>query len=179
MSASPAPVKAVADCVFDLLHNEIVDWASQTAGPSTDAVVQKLDRLGFQVGYRLAERYSREKPRFADTLEIIKFLCKEFWTEAFKRQVDNLKTNHRGVFVLLDKKFRLMANFSPPPSASAKDLASIQLAFTCGMIRGALHDLSVAATVTAEFATPAPAQDAPFPCNFTIRTKAPPPPPPV
>ena len=30
-----------------------------------------------------------------DALEIIKFMCKEFWLAVFKKQVDNLRTNHR------------------------------------------------------------------------------------
>ena len=30
-----------------------------------------------------------------DALEVIKFMCKEFWIAAFKKQVDNLRTNHR------------------------------------------------------------------------------------
>lgn len=36
-----------------------------------------------------------ERPRFNDHLEAIKFICKDFWTELFKKQIDNLKTNHR------------------------------------------------------------------------------------
>jgi hypothetical protein len=28
-------------------------------------------------------------------LEVIKFVCKDFWQVVFKKQVDNLKTNHR------------------------------------------------------------------------------------
>ena len=40
-------------------------------------------------------RYSRDRPRLGDTLDVIKFVCKDFWTALFKKQVDNLKTNHR------------------------------------------------------------------------------------
>lgn len=40
-------------------------------------------------------RYSRDKARLGDTLEVIKFVCKDFWQVVFKKQVDNLKTNHR------------------------------------------------------------------------------------
>jgi hypothetical protein len=43
----------------------------------------------------LPTSYSRDKPRFGEHLEAIKFLCKEFWSELFKKQVDNLKTNYR------------------------------------------------------------------------------------
>lgn len=40
-------------------------------------------------------RYSKDRPRLGDTLEVIKFVCKEFWQAIFKKQIDNLKTNHR------------------------------------------------------------------------------------
>ena len=48
----------------------------------------------------LVDRFSRERPRFTDTLDMIKFLCKDMWTLVFRKQIDNLKTNHR-VCVLL------------------------------------------------------------------------------
>lgn len=38
---------------------------------------------------------TRERARFAEPLDAIKFLCKDFWSEVFKKQVDNLKTNYR------------------------------------------------------------------------------------
>jgi hypothetical protein len=40
-------------------------------------------------------RYARDKPRFGDPLDAVKFICKEFWNEVFAKQVDNLKTNYR------------------------------------------------------------------------------------
>ncbi len=42
-----------------------------------------------------AGRFSRDRPRFTDTLDVIKFLCKDLWTLVFRKQIDNLKTNHR------------------------------------------------------------------------------------
>lgn len=30
-----------------------------------------------------------------DTLDVIKFICKDLWTIVFRKQIDNLKTNHR------------------------------------------------------------------------------------
>jgi len=41
------------------------------------------------------DRFSRDRPRFTDTLDVIKFLCKDMWTLVFRKQIDNLKTNHR------------------------------------------------------------------------------------
>lgn len=40
-------------------------------------------------------RFSRDRHRFIDTLDVIKFICKDLWTLVFRKQIDNLKTNHR------------------------------------------------------------------------------------
>ena len=40
-------------------------------------------------------RFSKDRPRFSDTLDVIKFVCKDMWTLVFRKQIDNLKTNHR------------------------------------------------------------------------------------
>lgn len=60
-----------------------------------DSVYVRLERLGFRVGQGLCERFSRDRPRFTDQLDVIKFICKDLWTVVFKKQIDNLKTNHR------------------------------------------------------------------------------------
>lgn len=44
---------------------------------------------------RLLHSFSRDRPRFNDTLDVIKFLCKDLWMLVFRKQIDNLKTNHR------------------------------------------------------------------------------------
>lgn len=43
---------------------------------------------------------------------MIKFLCKDLWTLLFRKQIDNLKTNHRGTFVLTDARFPHLARMS-------------------------------------------------------------------
>ncbi len=55
---------------------------------------------------------TREKPRFLDTLDVVKFICKDFWVSLFQKQIDNLKTNHRGVYVLTDNSFRWISKMS-------------------------------------------------------------------
>ena len=74
----------------------------------------KLEGVGVQMGLRVAERLARDKPRFVENLEVVKFICKEFWTAMFKKQIDNLKTNHKGVFVLTDNSFRWTSHISMP-----------------------------------------------------------------
>ncbi|OAA46609.1 trafficking protein particle complex subunit 6B [Beauveria brongniartii RCEF 3172] len=60
-----------------------------------DAVHYRLETLGYRVGQGLVERFSRDRPRLNDTLDVIKFLCKDLWSLVFGKNIDNLKTNHR------------------------------------------------------------------------------------
>lgn len=40
-------------------------------------------------------RFTKDCSRFKDELDVLKFVCKEFWNGVFKKQVDNLRTNHQ------------------------------------------------------------------------------------
>ena len=99
-TARPAQV---AESSFSFLHMELVQMAlgpsSASGQPPTTSQLQhasrKIEAIGFQVGVRLIERYTKDRPRFTDTLEIIKFICKDFWMEVYKKQVDKLQTNNR------------------------------------------------------------------------------------
>ncbi|KAI9757846.1 MAG: SUMO ligase siz1 [Chaenotheca gracillima] len=124
-----------------------------------DAVFYRLEMLGYRVGQGLVERFSRDRPRFTDTLDMIKFLCKDLWTLVFRKQIDNLKTNHRGVYVLTDNDFRPLGRMSTEAGAQAIPKAqpdtilmqSVQfLWFPCGVVRGALASMGINATVQAE-----------------------------
>ncbi|KAJ9134470.1 Trafficking protein particle complex subunit 6B [Pleurostoma richardsiae] len=115
-----------------------------------DAVFFRLETLGYRVGQGLVERFSRDRPRFSDTLDVIKFLCKDLWTLVFRKQVDNLKTNHRGVYVLTDNSFRPFSRMSTETGGQAVTRATPFLWFPCGIVRGALAALGINATVHAE-----------------------------
>ncbi|KAL4877644.1 transport protein particle component-domain-containing protein [Aspergillus karnatakaensis] len=110
----------------------------------------RLESLGYRVGQGLAERFSRDRPRFTDNLDVIKFLCKDLWMILFKKQIDNLKTNHRGVYVLTDNSFRPFARMSTSVRGEAVSMAQAYLWFPCGVIRGALSNLGIDTTVQAE-----------------------------
>ncbi|CAK7265021.1 hypothetical protein SEPCBS119000_001298 [Sporothrix epigloea] len=114
------------------------------------AVFYRLDMLGYRVGQGLVERFSRDRPRFHDTLDVIKFLCKDLWMLVFRKQVDNLKTNHRGVYVLTDNSFRPFQRMSTEAGGQAVVRAQPFLWFPCGIVRGALAALGITATVQAE-----------------------------
>ncbi|KAL4871963.1 hypothetical protein BDV12DRAFT_205454 [Aspergillus spectabilis] len=110
----------------------------------------RLESLGYRVGQGLAERFSRDRPRFTDNLDVIKFLCKDLWMILFKKQIDNLKTNHRGVYVLTDNSFRPFSRMSMSVRSEAVSMAQAYLWFPCGVIRGALSNLGINTTVQAE-----------------------------
>jgi len=144
-----------------------------------ELAARRIEAIGFQVGHQLSERYTMERPRFSDHLEAIKFICKDFWSELFKKQIDNLKTNHRGTFVLQDNRFRWLTRVSLDPSAESTDATdndsaplgdtaaqttSMLLYFPCGLIRGALTNLGISCSVSADMSN-LPA------CSFVVRIK--------
>src|SRR4051794_3935749 len=120
----------------------------------------------------------------------VKFLCKEFWLSVFRKQIDKLQTNYKGIYVLHDFQFRwinrcdasnavLTATITaapaanpqpqpnpapsqqpPQPTAAAtnpnalNDTAKLYTSLACGILRGALFNLGVTATVKAEVRLP-------------------------
>eukprot|EP01089_Gocevia_fonbrunei_P021482 TRINITY_DN8368_c0_g1_i3.p1 TRINITY_DN8368_c0_g1~~TRINITY_DN8368_c0_g1_i3.p1 ORF type:complete len:198 (-),score=35.17 TRINITY_DN8368_c0_g1_i3:2-595(-) len=125
-----------ASC-FQLLYMQMVEYIINSSQDRTE-IIDKLNTLGFQVGQRLAERYTKDQPRFKRHLEMIKFICKDFWMEIYKKPIDNLKTNHQGVYRFTDKDFRWLKNFT------SEELANYYASFSCGIVRGALNNLGIA-----------------------------------
>ncbi|XP_051515065.1 trafficking protein particle complex subunit 6b-like [Myxocyprinus asiaticus] len=104
--------------------------------------------LGVFRGKGLIDRSTKDIPRFKNELDVMKFICKDFWTSVFKKQIDNLRTNHQGIYVLQDNKFRLLTQLSS--GKQYLEHASKFLAFTCGLVRGGLSYLGVKSVVTTE-----------------------------
>lgn len=115
--------KQVASSCFDLLIIEIVPLAmrivdeireqqqSQAANGTSpqktaedDDVYYRVEQYGYRLGRGLAEVFTRERGRFANQLDVMKFICKELWPLVFKKQIDNLKTNHRVRTLILKRK---------------------------------------------------------------------------
>ncbi|KAI9477440.1 hypothetical protein LPJ78_001646 [Coemansia sp. RSA 989] len=116
-----------------------------------EQVFVKLESVGFRVGTRLAERFAPVNRRLTDTLEIVKFICKDIWMLLFNRQIDNLKTNHRGIYVLQDNKFKWFLRMSGNNGgAAAARRAQPYIWLPCGIIRGILDSFGVSTVVVAE-----------------------------
>ncbi|XP_031491471.1 uncharacterized protein LOC116258450 [Nymphaea colorata] len=164
-------------CVEGIMIEMVSAYCSRFYANKPELAARRLESIGFQVGVQLSERYTMDRPRFTDHLEAIKFICKDFWNELFKKQIDNLKTNHKGTFVLQDNRFRWLTRVSIHPSPitqadSAAPLvdsraaltANMHLYFPCGIIRGALTNLGVPCAVSADISN-LPA------CSFVVRIK--------
>lgn len=103
-------------------------------------------------------------PRFKDELDTVKFLCTDFWSAVFKKSVDNLRTNHQGIYVLQDNSFRFLKQISN--SSQYLELAPKYVVFSCGILRGSLANLGIQAIVTAEIVSTMPS------CKFHIQVKS-------
>ncbi|KAA0201947.1 hypothetical protein HAZT_HAZT007190 [Hyalella azteca] len=77
-----------------------------------DDATSKLEHMGYSTGYRLADRLSRESLRFNDELDLLKYVCKVVWSAVYRKEVDNLRTNHQGFYVLHDNAFRFFTSMS-------------------------------------------------------------------
>ncbi|OAY69721.1 trafficking protein particle complex subunit 6B [Ananas comosus] len=162
-------------CVEGLMMEVVSAYSSRLYPAKPDLAARRIEAIGFQVGHQLSERYTMERPRFSDHLEAIKFICKDFWSELFKKQIDNLKTNHRGTFVLQDNRFRWLTRISIDPSTESTDestpdnnaaqATNMHLYFPCGIIRGALTNLGIPCAVSPDISN-LPA------CSFVVRIKA-------
>ncbi|KAL4325080.1 hypothetical protein GQ457_11G006460 [Hibiscus cannabinus] len=164
-------------CIDSLLTEMVSTYCNRFYANKPELAARRIEAIGYQVGHQLSERYTMERPRFSDHLEAIKFICKDFWFELFKKQIDNLKTNHRGTFVLQDNRFRWLTTMSieqPPENGTSEELSivadnkalqSMHLYFPCGIIRGALSNLGIPCAVSADISN-LPA------CSFVVRIKA-------
>jgi len=127
--------------------------ASTKGGGSDEeeAVRARLESIGMHVGANFTERLCRDKPLFTETLDAIKFICKDIWAACWEKQVDNLRTNHRGVYVLQDNSFKPISRLSSwEGQADALHRAKLYVAIPAGIIRGALSRLGLQGTVVPE-----------------------------
>lgn len=122
-----------------------------------------LEKIGFDVGLRMAERCSKDFPkRMGTELQIVSWLCDPFWKEVFGKSIQKLRTNSRNLYEIEDPSFRMLEHLRPDDTN--KDVVATYLHMPCGLLRGALHSFGVLASVSAD--TPGNQS-----CVFTIRVR--------
>lgn len=117
-------------------------------GSAAETVFKKINVIGFDIGFRLVERCLLDSSqlrgkRMIDVTEIMKFICKDFWSTAFLKNIDKLQTNHRGTYVLSDTNFQWLRCISAEDKDAAKEVAWKYLFLPAGMVRGALSNLGL------------------------------------
>ncbi|KAI0782189.1 NO signaling/Golgi transport ligand-binding domain-containing protein [Abortiporus biennis] len=116
-----------------------------------EAIKQRLETIGMHVGANVAERLCHDRALFSDTLDAVKFICKDLWAACWDKQVDNLRTNHRGVYVLQDNSFKPILRVSSwEGRADAMKKAKLYVTMPGGIIKGALARLGFQAGVVPE-----------------------------
>lgn len=142
---------------LELLHGELVASLLRSHDDgrfAREELYQKLELAGYEVGRRFAERLARDRPeRLVEHIDIVKFLCRDFWSEAFRKPIDKLQTNNKGVYVLQDFSFRWVRYTSAPAGEDTKAHALRYLLFPCGLVRGCLAAFGLDASVNCDNST--------------------------
>ncbi|KAA1468352.1 TRAPP complex subunit trs33 [Dentipellis sp. KUC8613] len=132
------------------------------ADEEEEPVRSRLEAIGLHVGANITERLCHDRPVFTDTLDTIKFICKDLWAACWDKQVDNLRTNHRGVYVLQDNTFKPIARVSSfEGRADATRRAKLYVALPAGIIRGSLSRLGLQGVIIPEVNLPQ--------CTFQVK----------
>ncbi|QBM86185.1 Transport protein particle (TRAPP) component [Metschnikowia aff. pulcherrima] len=121
---------------------------------NSEDVQLRVEGYGYDLGLRLTEVLmykAATKLKIVDVLEIMKFICRDVWRCLYGKQMDNLRTNHRGTFVLIDNKYKVTADFSSENGKA--DVVAKARTYTylpCGIIRGILLSFGIEAYVSAD-----------------------------
>ncbi|RCK65496.1 Trafficking protein particle complex subunit 33 [Candida viswanathii] len=124
----------------NVLDSDLVD---------SDEVSIRVETYGYNLGLKIAEvlLYKSSGSKVVDILDIMKFVCRDVWRCLYNKQMDNLRTNHRGTFVLVDNSYKLIAQLNS--SKGMQDTlakAKVYLWFPCGVIRGILMSFGIEPT---------------------------------
>ncbi|CAK9442143.1 uncharacterized protein LODBEIA_P58860 [Lodderomyces beijingensis] len=120
----------------------------------SDETTIRIETYGYTLGLKLAEILlykNSNKSKMVDILDIMKFVCRDVWKLMYDKQMDNLRTNHRGTFVLVDNDYRLINRLNSAKGESdTLEKAKLYMWFPCGVIRGILMSFGVEANVVGE-----------------------------
>lgn len=147
---------ASSSCVEYLVAETVRYYREQEkSGKHGPPMVATLGKIGDKLGRVFAERLSRDKAPMTTHLEIMKWICKEFWNALFLKGIDNLRTNHKGTFVLRDTQFRWTRRVSQNVHGGVERLPYSLLCvdyliLPCAILQGALSTFGIEATVSAD-----------------------------
>lgn len=133
---------------LDAPSHKMCQEISESDQTKQERVFERVRNIGFQIGNKITELLvfsNNPNLRFKDMdlLAIMKFICRDVWKQLFGKQIDNLKTNHRGTFYLFDYDYRPIQSFSLESGSAEKELALVKpfLELPIGIIMGVLSSL--------------------------------------
>jgi hypothetical protein len=115
----PPPPPPQVRAKKDAQRDSVGTGSSAPSDDEEEGLRARLEAIGLHVGANITERCASHiflqqsnaytdvlrlchgRAGFTDTLDIVKFVCKELWSTCWDKQVDNLRTNHRVSFLLL------------------------------------------------------------------------------
>ncbi|KAJ2928567.1 hypothetical protein H1R20_g8516, partial [Candolleomyces eurysporus] len=143
-STAPGPRDSTTSLTSNRPKSALVD-------EEDEPLRSRLENIGMHVGSCFAERLCAHRQPFDDTLEVMKFICKDVWVALFDKQVDNLRTNRRGMFQLSDAMFKpilRVSSYLGRPETIRK--AKLYATFPAGVVRGILSTMGYSGTVVPE-----------------------------
>lgn len=93
-----------------------VDYLKDAADVVAPSTLSYMNRIGYTVGFKTAQILLMDNTDATtignvstaalveNPLEAMKFICRDVWKNLFGKQMDNLRTNHIGTFVLVDNR---------------------------------------------------------------------------
>ena len=94
--------------LFEYFHNELANW--KDFGADKDEHISILEDIGYKVaflissadynlqanfclkvGISLCENMCKDRPRFKEEVDVLRFLCRDFWELCFRRSANSLK----------------------------------------------------------------------------------------
>jgi trafficking protein particle complex subunit 6 len=108
----PPPPPSQAKAKKDVQRDSVGAGSYATSDDDDEGLRARLEAIGLHVGANITERCGDHtvlqrgaqtdilrlchgRAGFADSLDVVKFICKDLWSTCWDKQVDNLRTNHR------------------------------------------------------------------------------------
>lgn len=150
-SLPPMQAKSMSSEVFDSFYElflyealeQLISQHQSKQSPLADTIAD-IEQVGMSLGRKIIDLLIREmQVKFQVQLDVMKFICTEFWKFTFSKAVDNLRTNNAGTFIMTDEAFKFIARVSGKDHESKEYKEKIRCyeAFIVGMIRGAIVNL--------------------------------------
>lgn len=131
---------------------------AETDEDQYNRILKRIRDMGISIGNKLTQSMifnpvnGQVNLQDMELLMVMKFICRDVWKQMFGKAMDNLKTNHRGTFYLIDLNYLPISEFSmdlesmDDPQSNAVQKRELKLVepfleLPVGIIKGVLESL--------------------------------------